>query len=133
MFVCMCVCVYNSGAYFVTYPSTHVLVCVCVCIWYLARTMHKLPAVAAASARAFTCATPDFQALPPMLQEKQPSLYLYIISCTSSRDDPDYTFSIHLLEPAFVISCVQHALKALQSGWTSSELSFTAIQSNLPS
>lgn len=62
--------------------------------------MHKLPPVAAASARAFTCATPDFQALPPMLQEKQPSLYLYIISCTSSRDDPDYTFSIHLLEPA---------------------------------
>ena len=24
----VCVCVYNSGAYFVTYPSTHVLVCV---------------------------------------------------------------------------------------------------------
>ena len=129
----VCVCVSIILVHISSHIQARMCLCVCVCIWYLARTMHKLPAVAAASARAFTCATPDFQALPPMLQEKQPSLYLYIISCTSSRDDPDYTFSIHLLEPAFVISCVQHALKALQSGWTSSELSFTAIQSNLPS
>ena len=98
--VCVCVCVSIILEHISSHIQARMCLCVCMCIWYLARTMHKLPPVAAASARAFTCATPDFQALPPMLQEKQPSLYLYIISCTSSRDDPDYTFSIHLLEPA---------------------------------
>ena len=128
--LCVCVCVYNSGAYFVTYPSTHVLVCACVSGTWQERCINSLQSQqlqpAPSLARHLT-SKPSHQCF-----KRSSWAHCICISCTSSRHDPDYTFSIHLLEPAFVILCVQHALKALQSGWTSSELSFTAIQSNLP-